>query len=135
MSYHLNLLHNSGKVRINRVNDRVTRYFSQDVPVDEFNLIGLFRQLTNRRIIMCILESGTWEFNDIVEHTKKVPSTISCHLSKLSDANIIKILKQNEFRYYEIGINKIKLMDLLSKYKSSFTEKIIDDYVDMINEF
>lgn len=84
---------------------------------------------------MCILESGTWEFNDIVEHTKKVPSTISCHLSKLSDANIIKILKQNEFRYYEIGINKIKLMDLLSKYKSSFTEKIIDDYVDMIKEF
>jgi len=55
-------------------------------------------------------------------------------LSKLSDANIIKIRKQNEFRYYEIGINKIKL-DLLSKYKSSFTEKIIDDYVDMINEF
>ena len=28
LSYHLNLLHNSGKVRINRVNDRVTRYFS-----------------------------------------------------------------------------------------------------------
>lgn len=84
---------------------------------------------------MCILESGTCGFNDIVEHTKKVPSTISWHLSKLSDANIIKILKQNEFRYYEIGINKIKLMDLLSKYKSSFTEKIIDDYVDMINEF
>jgi hypothetical protein len=56
-------------------------------------------------------------------------------LSKLSDANIIKIRKQNEFRYYEIGINKIKPMDLLSKYKSSFTEKIIDDYVDMINEF
>lgn len=84
---------------------------------------------------MYILESGTCGFNDIVEHTKKVPSTISWHLSKLSDANIIKILKQNEFRYYEIGINKIKLMDLLSKYKSSFTEKIIDDYVDMINEF
>ena len=26
-------------------------------------------------------------------------------------------------------------MDLLSKSKSSFTEKIIDDYVVMINEF
>jgi DNA-binding transcriptional ArsR family regulator len=68
-------------------------------------------------------------------HTKKVPSTISWHLSKLSDANIIKVRKQNEFKYYEIGINKLKLQDLLSKYKSSFTEKIVDDYVDMINEF
>ena len=60
---------------------------------------------------------------------------ISWYLSKLSDANIIQICKQNEFRYYEIGINKLKLQDLLSKYKSSFTEKIVDDYVDMINEF
>jgi len=69
----MNLLHNSAKVRINRVNDRVTRYFSQDVPVDEFNLIGLFRQSTTRRIIMYILESETCGFNDIVEeHTKSL---------------------------------------------------------------
>lgn len=67
LSYHLNLLHNSGKIRINRVNDRVTRYYSQDVPGDEFNLIGLFRQLTTRRIVMYILESETCGFNDIVE--------------------------------------------------------------------
>jgi predicted transcriptional regulator len=135
LSYHLNFLDNSGKVRINRVNDRVTRYFSQDVPIDEFNLIGLFRQPTTRKIIIYISESGPCAFNDIVNHTTKVPSTISWHLSKLSDANIIKIRKQNEFKYYDIGINKLKLQDLLSKYKRSFTEKIVDDYVDMMNEF
>ncbi len=28
LSYHLNLLANSGKIRVNRVNNRVTRYFS-----------------------------------------------------------------------------------------------------------
>jgi len=135
LSYHLNLLNNSGKVKINRVNDRVTRYFSHDVPIDEFNLIGLFRKPTTRKIITYILESETCGFNDIVVHTNKVPSTISWHLSKLTDANIIKVRKQNEFKYYEIGINKLKLQELLSKYKSSFTEKIVDDYVDMINEF
>jgi hypothetical protein len=27
------------------------------------------------------------------------------------------------------------LQDLLSKYTSSFTEKIVDNYVDMMNEF
>jgi predicted transcriptional regulator len=136
LSYHLNFLDNSGKVRVNRVNDRVTRYFSHDVPIDEFNLIGLFRQPTTRKIIIYILESRACVFNDIVMHTKKVPSTISWHLSKLSDANIIKVRKQqNEFKYYEIGMNKLKLQELLSKYTSSFTEKIVDDYVDMINEF
>ena len=56
-------------------------------------------------------------------------------MSKLSDANIIKRCKQNEFKYYEIGMDKLKLQELLSKYKSSFTEKVVDDYVDIINEF
>ena len=97
--YHLNFFNNSGKVRINRVKDRVTRYFSHDVPIDEFDLIGLLRQLTTRRIIIYILESGTCGFYDKVMHTKKVSSTISWHLSKLSDANIKKLRKQNKFKY------------------------------------
>lgn len=41
----------------------------------------------------------------------------------------------NEFKYYEIGINKSKLQDLSSKYTSSFTKKIVDNYIDMMNEF
>jgi len=64
-----------------------------------------------------------------------VPSTISWHLSKLSDANIITVRKENEFKYCEIGVNTLKLEELLPKYTSNFTEKIIDDYVNMINEF
>jgi hypothetical protein len=32
-------------------------------------------------------------------------------------------------------MDRLILQDLLSKYKSSFTEKIVEDYVDMINEF
>ncbi len=37
LSYHLNLLDNSGRVRVNRVNNRVTRYFSHDVSSVESN--------------------------------------------------------------------------------------------------
>jgi hypothetical protein len=56
-------------------------------------------------------------------------------MARLKAANIVKVRKQYEFNYYEIGINKLKLQDLLSKYKNSFTEKIVENYVDMINEF
>ncbi len=45
------------------------------------------------------------------------------------------VRKQNEFNYYEIGMDRLILHDLLSKYKTDFTEKIVDDYVDMVNEF
>jgi DNA-binding transcriptional ArsR family regulator len=68
-------------------------------------------------------------------HTGKVASTISWHMARLKAANIIKVRKQNEYIYYEIGMDRLILQDLLSKYKSSFTEKIVDNYVDMINDF
>ena len=135
LSYHLNLLENSGKIRVNRVNNRVTRYFSYDVSLHETYVIGLLRQETSRKIIMYVLEKGTCGFNDIIIHTRKVPSTISWHMARLKAANIVKVRKQYEFNYYEIGMDKLILQDLLSKYKSSFTEKIVDDYIEMINEF
>ena len=135
LSYHLNLLDNSGKIRVNRVNNRVTRYFSSDVSLHDTYVIGLLRQETSRKIIMYVLEKGTCGFNDIIIHTRKVPSTISWHMARLKAANIVKVRKQYEFNYYEIGMDRLLLQDLLSKYKSSFTEKIVDDYIDMINEF
>ena len=135
LSYHLNFLDNSGKVQVHRVNNRVTRYFSHDVSTVESNVIGLLRQTTTRKIILYILESGSCGFNDIVIHTKKVPSTVSWHLSRLKDANIIKVSKQNDLNYYEIKINKLTLQNLLNKYNSSFIEKVVDNYTNMINEF
>jgi predicted transcriptional regulator len=135
LSYHLNLLDNSGKVQVHRVNNRVTRYFSHDVSSVESNVIGLLRQSTTRKIILYILEYGPCGFNDIMNHAKKVPSTVSWHLSRLKDADIIKVSRKNELNYYEIKINKLTLQNLLNKYKSSFTEKIVDDYTNMMNEF
>jgi predicted transcriptional regulator len=137
LSYHLKILGNSGKVQVHKVNNRTTRYFSHDVSTVESNSVGLLRQNTTRKIIIYILESGPCRFNDIVNYTKKNPSTVSWHLSKLKDADIIKVRRQNELNYYEIKIDKFKLQKLLNKYKTStfITEKIVDDYTDMINEF
>ena len=82
-----------------------------------------------------MLESGPCGFNDIVTFSKKVPSTISWHLSRLKDANIINIRKQNELNFYEIKIDKIILQKLLNKYQSTFSGQIVDNYLDMMNEF
>ena len=49
---------------------------------------------------------------------------------KIKRSNFIKIHIQNEFKYYDIGISKLILQaELLSKYTSSFTKNIIDDYL------
>ncbi|HEX5187836.1 MAG TPA: ArsR family transcriptional regulator [Nitrososphaeraceae archaeon] len=135
LSYHLNILNISGRIQIHRVNNRVTRYFSHDVSRVEYTIIGLIRQPTARNIILYMLEYEYCEFNDIMNHIKKVPSTVSWHLSRLRDAKIIDLYIQNEHFCYGIKINKLVLKKLLNKYKSSFTENIVDNYENMIDVF
>ena len=65
LSYHLRSLDNSGKILANRVNNRVTRYFSYDVSTHESHIIGLLRQETTRKIILYILENGMCGFRII----------------------------------------------------------------------
>ena len=71
----------------------------------------------------------------LICNLKKYIFKTNWHLTRLKAANIVKVRKQNEFNYYEIGMDRLILQDLLSKYTISFTEKIVDNYVDMINEF
>ena len=52
--YHLRSLDNSGKIRVNRVNNRITRYFSYDVSTHESHIIWLLRQETTRKITLYI---------------------------------------------------------------------------------
>jgi len=113
--------------RVNKVNNRVTRYFSRDVSTLESNVIGLLRQNTTRNIILYILEYGPCHFNDIVNYANKTPSTTSWYLSRLKDSNILKIRKQNELNYYDIKINKSLLKKIINKYKNNL-QRIIDEY-------
>ena len=58
LSYHLRFLDNTGKIRVNRVNNRVTRYFYYDISSHESRVVGLLRQETTLKIIIYLLEHG-----------------------------------------------------------------------------
>lgn len=119
LSYNLNIIHNTGMVRVDKVNDRVTRYFSSNISTFESNLTGFLCQNTAKKIILFILEYEPCYFTDNVNYTNKAPSTISWHLLRLKDSNIIKVVRQNEFHYYDIKIKKSKLGMVIKKYKNS----------------
>ncbi|HJT85706.1 MAG TPA: ArsR family transcriptional regulator [Nitrososphaeraceae archaeon] len=120
LSYRLRFLVNSHKIRKYRINNRETRYFPYNVSLLESRLVGLLRQSTTRKIIVYLLESGPCRFNDIVSYTKKVPATVSWHLSKLRYAYIIQSDKKDKKYFYQIRINKTKLLKLLNKYKNIY---------------
>jgi predicted transcriptional regulator len=78
------------------------------------------RNNIDRRIVQYLLEQGQSTFYDIVNHSKRAPSTISWHLNRLKNKKlIISTGHRGEPQAYEI-IKKDTITRLLSKHTRLF---------------
>ena len=135
LTYHLNKLDHSGIVKIDRINNRVTRYYSSDISDEESKILAILRQKSTRSVLLFISDHDQCSFNEIVDYTNKVPSTVSWHLMRLKESNIIRIRRQKDYNIYELSIDKSFLLDTLQKYSNSLNSDIVEDYVEMMEEF
>jgi predicted transcriptional regulator len=133
LTYHITNLEKSGRIIADRNNNnKTTRYYSNNIPIEETDIIGHIRNNAARQIILFILEHDSCTFNEIIEYTKKAPSTISWHLKRLKDAGIISVY-YGEYQLYKVT-NREVVAEVLYKYKESYVTRIIDNYTQMIEE-
>jgi predicted transcriptional regulator len=135
LTYHITNLEKSRQIIVDRNNKtKTTRYYSNYIPAEETDIIGCIRNNAARRLILFILEHDSCTFNEIIEYTKKAPSTISWHLKKLKHAGIISVLYTGRCQH----IYKVKdfesITNVLSKYKESFTDKILNNYTEIMED-
>jgi predicted transcriptional regulator len=136
LTYHIANLEKSGRIIADRNNNnKITRYYPNNIPIEETDIIGHIRNNAARQIILFILEHDSCTFNEIIEYTKKAPSTISWHLKRLKDSGIISVFYNHtsrcqqlyKIRYFE------SITSVLSKYKESFVaDKIVNNYTDIM---
>ena len=91
LEYHLKALEAYYRiVNVDRCKHKTTRYRPTYFPrmVTNFRLYKE-RDFAMKRITLFIFDHGLCTFNQIVEHTKKAPSTISWHLKRLRHLGII----------------------------------------------
>ena len=80
LSYHITNLEKSGRIIADRsINSKITRYYPNNIPIEEASIIGNIRNNAARQIILLILDHGSCTFNEIIEYTKKAPSTVSTY--------------------------------------------------------
>jgi predicted transcriptional regulator len=133
LTYHLSFLDKMHKLKIDRNNNnKITRYYPNNIPIEETSIIGYIRNNTARQIILFILQHDSCTFNEIIECTKKAPSTISWHLKRLKDAGIISVL-YSQYQIYKVT-NRELICDILHKYKQTFTDIVVNNYTDIIEE-
>src|SRR5919109_2976144 len=131
LTYHLAALEKANVIKVDR-GSRITRYYPVNVSEKESAILKFIRHEPIRQIVLFILEQDMSTFNEIVNHTGKAPSTVSCHLKRLKEAGIISV-RYGEYQLYRI-VERDFVAEVLSKYKESFVDKVVDNYIQTVEE-
>src|SRR5918912_1322632 len=138
LTYHIANLEKSGRIIADRNNNnKITRYYPNNIPIEETDIIGHIRNNGARQIILFILDHDSCTFNEIIKYTKKAPSTISWHLKRLKDSGIISVLYEHTNHCQQLY--KVRdfesITSVLSKYKESFAaDTIVNNYAEIIED-
>jgi DNA-binding transcriptional ArsR family regulator len=131
LTYHLAALEKSDAVKVDR-QTRMTRYYPLKIPDCESAILKFVRHDPVRQIMLFILDHDLCTFNEIVDHTEKSPSTVSSHLKRLKEAGIVSV-RFGECQLYKLA-EKDLIAEVLSKYKASFANRVVDNYVKLVEE-
>ena len=131
LTYHLNILEQFGYLNKFRHNN-ATRYYPLNIPNRDLKIISHLRVYSEKDIILFLLGHDFCTFNEIVEYSRKAPSTVSWHLKRLCEGGIL-VVHHGEYNLYRINDKKL-VNHMLHKYKESFTDKVVSNFVDIASE-
>jgi predicted transcriptional regulator len=131
LTYHLAALERANVIKVDR-GLRITRYYPVNVSEKESAILKFVRHEPIRQIVLFILEHDMSTFNEIVNHTGKAPSTVSSHLKRLKEAGIISV-KYGEYQLYGL-VERDVIAEVLSKYRASFVDKVVENYAQLVEE-
>jgi predicted transcriptional regulator len=116
LEYHLKILEDLKQIKVSRYPTRKsTRYYPLDKSKsnDDFRIIEYSQSTGAREIVQLLLNKDQCYFADIVQLTKRVPSTISHHLSRLKKGGVITQSKNGKHKTYRLK-NKDKIARLMN---------------------
>ena len=148
LSYHINRLEKMDLVIVER-RARMTRFFPRNISNEIMGVMGFLRNQTSYEIIKLPHDRGPTSQQEIINYTRKAASTISWHMKKLLDDNIVCI--KDKIIIYDgnndVGIKtqhkKLNLYDLLNRnivngliYKTNnYIDSAINNYSDIMDSF
>jgi predicted transcriptional regulator len=131
LTYHLAALEKANVIKVDR-QSRMTRYYPFSIPDSESAVLKFVRHEPVRQIVLFMLQHDMCTFNEVVDHMKKAPSTVSSHLKRLKEAGIISV-RYGEYQLYHLANGEL-VAEVLSKYRTSFVDRVVDNYAEMVEE-
>src|SRR5215216_2447210 len=132
LTHHLAVLEKANVIKVYR-ESRVTRYSPVGVSDKESAILKFVRHEPTREILLFILENEMCTFSEIVDHTGKAPSTVSSHLKRLRETGIV-LIRHGEYHQLYRVVERDLVAEVFSKYTTSFMDKVINNYNEMLEE-
>jgi len=127
--YHLSYLERAGLISAQIEGNR-KRYFAKGALDErERRLLSLLRQEVPRQIAMEILLAGKRSFHDLLETVGKAKSTVSFHLSKLSEAGHLHVERVGKESVYSLE-DPERIAKALITYKGTFADEAVDRFAE-----
>jgi DNA-binding transcriptional ArsR family regulator len=118
-------------IRVDRQSG-ATRYYPLNVSDGESRVLGFLRHRPVRDIISLMLANDMCTFAEIVDHSGKAPSTVSSHLKRLREGGIVRV-RYGEYQLYSLADREL-VAEVLSKYRPTLADRVVDNYVEMLDE-
>ncbi len=132
LTYHLAALEKANVIKAQR-ESRITRYYPAGISDKESVILKFIRHEPIREILLFILEHEMCTFNEIVEHSGKAASTVSSHLKRLKEDQIVSV-KYGEYYQLYVIIDKELVYETMSKYRAGIVDKVVENYTAIMEE-
>ncbi len=132
--YHLRYMEKKGLINsVKKEDGYYKRYYISDgnIGVEEKQIIALLRQEQVIKIVFLILKNPNIKHKEILKEVNIVASTLSYHLNKLSEYDIIDSISYGKERGYFIKDDK-KIIKIIRKYRlDNLVTGLKDSWKDM----
>jgi len=130
LEYHLGYLVKK-KLLSSEMDGKKRRYFvSKEIPHLDKRTLGLMRQKIPRRITVHALLNPNCSFQELLGEFDISKSTLSFHLKKLENAEILESVKKGRKKFYRV-LDPDEIARILISYRSSFLDSVVDSFADV----
>lgn len=125
LQYQLRWLADDGLIEASD-DGKYTRYYpAADFDEADRTVMNALRREYSRRILAHLLDEGPLSTSELSDRLDKADSTVSWHLSNLSDADLVTKERHGRSVAYEIS-DPDRVTYLYTIHRQSFTDRVVD---------
>ena len=130
LTYHLDYLVKAGLLTAVRDGKYLRYYAFTERSIEEKRILELARRKTDRHILLLLLQNETNTNEELSKILNLSRSTISWHIKKLVETNILCVKADGRKLFYSVNSPEL-VSGILIKYKESYMDKFVDRFVEM----